>query len=300
VLAPMAVLANSACERDRSQCGPRRKLVLVKGGGSALTKKASFETLNTPLLESTAQQVKAALTGEAPPQIVFVHVHGAGSFGHFQAREYATSSGGRPHDWQKGASIVRRSVTKLHGFVMDAFLAAGVDAAGVSTWPTVTVGQDHRVAQAGSLLKVNGMLALGFTPVLHGDVALTSDKNCTILSGDEILRWLCFSADLEAPTPGVAATLLSTILVGPDGGIQAYQADNQASTISTEVASHDVTGGIAAKVQAAARIAELGVPVYIVQAGTTHAAAALRGERPAICTAVVRHDKLGGNVSNTG
>jgi len=53
-------------------------------------------------------------------------------------------------------------------------------------------------------------------------------------------------------------------------------------------AEHDVTGGVAAKLEAAAAIAATGVPVIIVQVGTAHAEAALRGEWPERCTVVQR------------
>ena len=58
--------------------------------------------------------------------------------------------------------------------------------------------------------------------------------------------------------------------------------------IATSAAAHDVTGGLAAKLAAAAAIAARGIPVVIVQAGTEHAAAALAGDWPAVATVVMR------------
>ena len=48
----------------------------------------------------------------------------------------------------------------------------------------------------------------------------------------------------------------------------------------------DVTGGIRAKLDAAAQMAKMGIPVYIVQVGTIHALNALRGEEPDVGTSV--------------
>ena len=49
-----------------------------------------------------------------------------------------------------------------------------------------------------------------------------------------------------------------------------------------------MTGGLAAKLDAAAAIAKEGVPVVIVQVDTEHALTALRGEIPKVCTLVER------------
>lgn len=56
--------------------------------------------------------------------------------------------------------------------------------------------------------------------------------------------------------------------------------------ISTSKMVHDVTGGIAGKLQAAVDIARLGIPVYIVEAGTEHALKAMQGIRPDKCTVI--------------
>ncbi len=60
-----------------------------------------------------------------------------------------------------------------------------------------------------------------------------------------------------------------------------------AAGISSSVAAHDVSGGLAAKLESAAAIATAGVPVCIVQVGTPHAAEALAGRWPEVCTRVV-------------
>ena len=60
-----------------------------------------------------------------------------------------------------------------------------------------------------------------------------------------------------------------------------------AAGISSSVAAHDVSGGLAAKLESAAAIAAAGVPVCIVQVGTPHAAEALAGRWPEVCTRVV-------------
>ncbi|XP_070565589.1 uncharacterized protein [Ptychodera flava] len=59
---------------------------IVKLGGSAITNKNSFESCKKEAIHHAAQII-AQLNGKC------VVVHGAGSFGHFQAREYGVSNG---------------------------------------------------------------------------------------------------------------------------------------------------------------------------------------------------------------
>ena len=73
-------------------------LLIVKAGGSALTKKSVLETLNADSLERISGSI-AALTSRG---FRIVLIHGAGSFGHFQAKTYALSHGGRQQDWCEG------------------------------------------------------------------------------------------------------------------------------------------------------------------------------------------------------
>lgn len=64
----------------------QRSVVVVKLGGSCLTSKSLFETLNEQCIDDTcAALVKAWV---ARPEVDFIVVHGAGSFGHFQVRDY--------------------------------------------------------------------------------------------------------------------------------------------------------------------------------------------------------------------
>ena len=62
--------------------------VIVKLGGSAVTRKDKFETLNRAALTTTARQIKASC-GDGRVLLV----HGCGSFGHFQAHQYGISKG---------------------------------------------------------------------------------------------------------------------------------------------------------------------------------------------------------------
>ena len=125
-----------------------------------------------------------------------------------------------------------------------------------------------------------------------------------ILSGDEIIveaarllrpRVVVFLTDVagvyDRPPSEAGAALLPELRVGRGGALRVAArggAGAAAAEIATSTAAHDVTGGLAAKLTAAAAIAARGIPVVIAQAGTEHAAAALAGERPEVGTVVMR------------
>ena len=271
--------------RESSSCG-----VIVKFGGSAVTQKAAFETLAEASLTSAA----AAVAASGKQTVV---IHGAGSFGHFQAREHGVSKGvsNSAFSW-RGFALTRASVCRLNGLVVAALLDAGVSAVGVPPFPTwVTRGKGivpHAAAAAG-LERICALLDSGMTPVLHGDAVLDEVQGASILSGDTLMiiaaralrpRLAVFMTDVagvyDRPPTEDGATLLARIAVASDGTLQRATA--------TSTAEHDVTGGLAAKLDAAAAIAKEGVPVVIVQVDTEHALTALRGEIPKVCTLVER------------
>ncbi|ETE73273.1 hypothetical protein L345_00890 [Ophiophagus hannah] len=89
---------------------------ILKLGGSALTQKNQLETLKAESLRRAAALVSKLWEAGERRCII---VHGAGSFGHFQAREYDVAlgtSGGRSaasDNLRQGLCLTRLSVTKV-------------------------------------------------------------------------------------------------------------------------------------------------------------------------------------------
>jgi isopentenyl phosphate kinase len=155
--------------------------VLVKLGGSALTNKASFETLHAANLRDCCENI--AQSGKR-----ICVCHGAGSFGHFQAREHAVSKGtGDPKFSWRGFGLTRSSVCKLNGLVVDGLLAAGVAAVGVSPCDAFGAtrgrGVVPRAARRRGVARVRELLGTGCVPVIHGDACLDEIQGASILSG---------------------------------------------------------------------------------------------------------------------
>ena len=275
--------------------------VVVKLGGSCATHKSEFEIANFTVITETAAQLarRPSTAGDA------VLLHGAGSFGHFQAHKHGTSRGLAGGGWL-GFCDTRGSVTLLNNHVVRALVAAGVPAVGLPPFPATRLRRRKLQDFPPLLTPVAEALNRGLVPVLHGDAVYDDDQGCAIVSGDALMVRLCdalqpdlcvFLTDVagvyDRPPSEAGAALLPELRVGRGGALRVAArggagAGAEAAEIATSTAAHDVTGGLAAKLTAAAAIAARGIPVVIAQTGTEHAAAALAGERPEVGTVVMR------------
>ncbi|KAM4701499.1 uncharacterized protein O3C94_002442 isoform 2-T2 [Discoglossus pictus] len=231
---------------------------IVKLGGSALTDKKQLETIKPEGL-TRAGRILLRLCNSGLRCIV---VHGAGSFGHFQAKEFGVARGTVGTEavnatLRHGLCATRLSVTKLSNLVVEALVAQGVPAVGISPFSSWrTAGGKVSVTGVSSVREV---LDAGYVPVLHGDCVLDSEKHCSILSGDIIIqvlsrefspRHVVFLMDVDGIytyPPGMpGAELVSLVSVGAGGQIS--------PNILTVAPSHDVTGGASLKLDTAVAI----------------------------------------------
>ncbi|XP_070605036.1 uncharacterized protein [Erythrolamprus reginae] len=232
---------------------------ILKLGGSALTQKNQLETLKMESLRRAAALVsKLWKVGERR----CIVVHGAGSFGHFQAREYGVALGtsGRSaasDNLRQGLCLTRLSVTKLNHLVTEQLISVGVPAVGISpfgTWQTT----NKNVVKA-AIDAVKNVLDAGYVPVLHGDCALDLEQHCCILSGDTVIevlakafspRRVVFLTDVNGiyscppDTPG--ARLVDSIVIGPERTME--------PAVLTSALPHDTTGGVSLKLHSAINI----------------------------------------------
>lgn len=164
--------------------------LVVKFGGSAITNKTKLETLNEENLNKAAELIKEC----CQQKLTCIVVHGAGSFGHHQAKEYKVNSGWTQFEGdqnnidhvKRGFSLTRKSVTKLNHHVVDCLLSKDIPAIGISAcgeWET-----SNGAVKQYNLDSVKNLLKNGFVPILHGDCVLDRAKGCAILSGDTIIQ----------------------------------------------------------------------------------------------------------------
>jgi isopentenyl phosphate kinase len=210
---------SSTCGAKCDAISGSKATLIVKYGGSAITDKSTFEALDDTSLSIAANQLKKVQNEHRWSQIVLVH--GAGSFGHFQAKQYGLKGGGvestntttisNDNTWQKGLTLTRQSVLKLNKAVVDAHVTVDLPVTTVSPFPTTITAQPSsvssqvklssadtttsinpsgsRIVHPGSLNEVGAILSAGMIPVLHGDVVLDKSQRCAILGGDHIIYW---------------------------------------------------------------------------------------------------------------
>lgn len=252
--------------------------LVVKFGGSAITDKRCLETLREQNLTSAADVIReCVLRG-----LRCVVVHGAGSFGHHQAKEYNVNGGiqgteGEKERTRHGVCLTRLSVTKLNHTVVRSLVDRQVSAIGLSSvgcWVTES-GEISRHCVTG----ITELLDKGFVPVLHGDCVMDVIKGCHILSGDVIIKTICQEADVKrvvflSDVPGVFdkppsekdAKHLPKIFIDKDGSM--------INSITTSNTQCDVTGGMMLKLQTAIDIVTGSggkTPVYVTDLGSRSA-----------------------------
>ncbi|CAH9101008.1 unnamed protein product [Cuscuta europaea] len=295
---------------------------IVKLGGAAITCKNELETIHKENLIIVSSQLRQTLmSGSASSRVVgmdwskrigfseppllesdcsdqpvvdsktFVVVHGAGSFGHFQASKSGVHKGGLGKPIVKAGFVATRiSVTSLNLEVVRALAREGIPSIGMSPFSCGWSTCQRNMEEAEISMVINAIDA-GFIPVLHGDAVLDSSQECTILSGDVIIHHLAaklkpeyvvFLTDVsgvyDRPPTDPDAVLLQEIDVCEDGSWYVVKpALVGASKPEFTVASHDTTGGMVTKISEAAMIAKLGINVFIVKVGTEHSLRALDG-----------------------
>ncbi|KAL3654277.1 hypothetical protein CASFOL_003958 [Castilleja foliolosa] len=266
---------------------------IVKLGGAAITCKNDFETINEENLNIVSSQLRQAMvsgpchgmdwsrrpgSSEIPSAVdefddqsdsdskKFIVVHGAGSFGHFQASKSGVHKGGLSRPLVKSGFVATRiSVTSLNLEIVRALAKEGIPSIGLSPFSCGWSTRERNIAVADTS-SVKKALDAGFVPVLHGDAVLDS------------LQTDVFGVYDRPPTE-TGATLLKEIAVREDGSWSVLKPELQdmSKQVEITVAAHDTTGGMVTKISEAAMIAKLGIDVYIVKAATDHSERALNG-----------------------
>ncbi|MBO7719886.1 MAG: isopentenyl phosphate kinase family protein [Methanosphaera sp.] len=241
-------------------------MIILKLGGSALTiKDADKPTIDDVNLDRIATEV-------ASYNQDMIIVHGAGSFGHIHAKEYAIGERILGDDDKSnktmGMCLTQASVQLLNYKVISKLHEKGVPAVGIKPSAFI-VNNDKRIDECDIKL-IKKYLIDGFVPVLYGDAVL--DKNdeikYSILSGDQIITYLAkelkperviLSSDVDGiytdnPKTNPDAKLID--IVTKDTLLTTTGNDNQA----------DVTGGMAGKISELLELAESGIQSQIINA----------------------------------
>jgi len=239
---------------------PASPVVIVKLGGSVVTRKREVERLRPKVLARLAREVVAV----GDRRVVLLH--GAGSFGHPGAKRFGLAlppgEGSSGAERLRGASIVAAEVRRLHLAVLRELVRAGGTPASV---PMAT----HARNRAGELVHldpapVKAALEGGFLPVSFGDVVPDEAWGSSILSADTIAVALAPALGAERV---VFVSDVEGILEGPVGRRRAAVREVTAETVASlrpPAGSADVTGGIRGKATAMLAIAAAGADAGLI------------------------------------
>lgn len=222
--------------------------LLLKLGGSVVTDKGRQGVASPGAIAMVASEIAGYPGGP------LCLVHGAGSFGHPEAKRYGLAAGADRTNRQ-GISLTHEAVCRLNQMMVKALQEAGADAVGIhplgSSW-----------ARAGRLISLEirplqHLMEMGIIPVLHGDVVMDEVQGACIVSGDQIVRYL--GERLEFTRIGLATDVPGVLSAGGEV-IKEIPADFSPEVYAGGSSHTDVTGGMAGKVRELQELASLGVP----------------------------------------
>ncbi|HTT45255.1 MAG TPA: isopentenyl phosphate kinase [Thermoplasmata archaeon] len=239
---------------------PSAPVVIVKLGGSVITRKREVERLRPKVLARLAREVSEIRDRRV------VLLHGAGSFGHPGAKRFGLAlpptEGAAGAERARGAAIVASEVRRLHLAVVRELVRAGSAPASV---PFAT----HARNRAGELVHLDptpvvASLERRFLPVSFGDVVPDEMWGSSILSADTIALALVpalgaervvFVSDVEGVLEGPLGKKRSVVREVTEGTVAALRPLSGAP---------DVTGGIRGKATVMLAIAAAGADAGLI------------------------------------
>jgi isopentenyl phosphate kinase len=229
--------------------------IILKIGGSVLTDKNKVSAARPEAIERIAREISEALS----PRLVLVH--GAGSFGHHQAKEYRLKEG--LSDWSiKGILPTHNAVKSLNAMVVDALQMSGVDALPVHPLSCCTLSNGRIEHMCMDTIK--RMLHAEIVPVLHGDVVMDSVKGVDILSGDQLVAYLARA--LKADRVGIGTNVDGVLRDGKVIKEIRPSSVKEIEGILSGSEGVDVTGGMYGKIAELVTLAGEGIPSVVFNA----------------------------------
>jgi isopentenyl phosphate kinase len=239
------------------------EIILIKLGGSLITDKRREETPRNSVIERLALEMRR-LAEERPSGLILGH--GSGSYGHAVARRYGLGPSKNARNLPAAAAATQDAAARLHRKVVAALIAAG--AAPFSVVPSSVVTADGDRPVTFDVRAVEMALKHGLQPILYGDVVLDRQRGATILSTETIFVALAEQlverghqverAFWLGETQGVYDHRREVLReLSPAGAKKALEVARRAEGI-------DVTGGMRHRVEAALRLAEMGVTSWIL------------------------------------
>ncbi|MFW9946576.1 MAG: type 2 isopentenyl-diphosphate Delta-isomerase [Candidatus Odinarchaeota archaeon] len=236
-------------------------IYLLKLGGSLITDKSKPLSLREDVINRTIEQII-----ESNKSIVLIH--GGGSFGHPIAKKYQLSKGLNTSIKNQvfGLSKTHEMMNQLNTIIINKFLKKDYPVLSIS--PSTIFTKRSQQFVLSSIDPIENSLKLGILPILYGDIILEKDGSFSIISGDDIILELCKTLKNFEVAKVIFAIEKDGIYVKDGINIELASEINFDDLKSIKLAEleHkiDVTGGIGRKFEIIKQIAELNIPVQVI------------------------------------
>jgi isopentenyl phosphate kinase len=167
-------------------CTMTKEIVLLKLGGSLITDKDKPYTPRLDKLADLAQEIKTAL--DSNPNLLLILGHGSGSFGHVAAKKHGTREGVHTREGWLGFTEVRFQAAELNRYVVQSLMEAGLPA--MPFPPSASLVSDNRRVTFHNIEPIRRALDVNLLPVVQGDVAFDESLGGTILSTEDVFKFL--------------------------------------------------------------------------------------------------------------
>lgn len=256
-------------------------MFIIKLGGSVITDKTRKNAFENAIVERLVSEIKDA--GKRT-----IIVHGAGSFGHIQAKKYELQKGFKDQEQIRALAEVQKDVKHLNLMMLSVFRERGISA--VSLAPSAfLINKNGEIKSMDSNL-FKKYFDMGFTPITFGDVVLDEAIKFSICSGDQLMLELAkaFKPEKVIFVTDVDGVFSSDPASDKQGELLPVMDEETFSSLRKgESKVDDVTGGIFGKLEIMFRIAALGLETLILN-GTVESR--LRNallSKDVICTRIV-------------
>jgi len=164
-------------------------MILVKLGGSVITDKSKIRTFKRASCARLARELSRSRDD------LFI-VHGAGSFGHIEAKKHELHRGFKKESQLEHVAAVQRDVRELNLKVLETLIDEGIRAISIPPAAAASFKDGEMVSFERTVF--GRFVAIGFVPVSFGDVVPDESMGFSICSGDLIMEALAeaFRPDL--------------------------------------------------------------------------------------------------------
>ena len=233
----------------------RRKLALIKMGGSVVTFKDRPLSANNAAINGIARAISSL------KEIPIILVHGGGSFGHYWSVRYGMHTRPARYDVH-GISIVHQSMIALNQIIIGSMIKNGVNPYTICAMSLT----NHNITLKAKIEQMYAMARTGIVPVTFGDVIHICDGKYSILSGDVIMTFIAKILNpskviFAVNTDGIYRSMEEKETIQEVSGSKVIAG---ISGIAREQTPADITGGMRRKVEEALKISSTGVEVMIV------------------------------------